>query len=290
MPGRIRTVAPCRRAKAGDQAPVALKTTGARASPALAGDAVDASARPRRARPRAPPRAPRSRSAPRRRGPRAESALSTQSRWASMPHSSKVTAPCSPGRSAGLEPVELVGGEPHRGLAALERLVDVVGGEEDLGGVGHRPLDQALPLPPRGEGEQEGDAEEQVRRQPLDVAGVAAGQLGDPGAGEHVARPAVDHPRAAARGAGGQVAALEQQHRQPAHGAVARRAQAVHPAPEDDDVVAHEPPDHRECTAPGRVRDGADGVRRPPTWAARRCSSRRGRAAASRRRRRGRRS
>ena len=34
-----------------------------------------------------------------------------------------------------------------------------------------------------------------------------------------------------------EVLLLEQEHRQPAHGAVARHARAVHAAPEDDDVV-----------------------------------------------------
>ena len=88
-----------------------------------------------------------------------------------------------PGAQARLEPVELVGGEADRGLAALERLVVVVGREEDLGGVVRRPARPGSGRSRREvKGSRKGMRKSRCGAMPLDVAGVAAGPLGDAGA------------------------------------------------------------------------------------------------------------
>ena len=74
----------------------------------------------------------------------ASTALSTQRRAPSTPHSSKVTPPDERAREPGLEARELARVEAAVGLAALERLVVVVGAEVRVD-----ELDHDAPLRPR---------------------------------------------------------------------------------------------------------------------------------------------
>ena len=156
-----------------------------------------------------------------------------------MPHSSSVTAPCEPGAEARLELVELLGGEARRGLPALQRLEEIVRPDVDLGRVPGRSIAERRPLLPRRERQEERDPEQEVRRDPLDVPGVAAGERGDVPVGEHVADAAVDHPGRVAARPDPVVGLLEEQDPKSAHGTVASRAGPVHAAAEDDDVEVH---------------------------------------------------
>ena len=130
-----------------------------------------------------------------------------------------------------LELAELVGGEARVRLSVLERLVAVVRFEERVD-----ELEEDLLPRPRLDRHQERDAEEQVRRDALDVPRVAAALLGDVRVVGEVARAAVDHAARVAARAVREVVALEQGDLQPAHRAVAGDARAVHAAAEDDDV------------------------------------------------------
>jgi hypothetical protein len=133
------------------------------------------------------------------------------------------------------------------GLAALEGLVVVVGAEVRVD-----ELDGDASLQTRLDGHEERHAEEQVRCDVLDVAGVAARGLGDVGRLREVAHAAVDHAAAVAAGAEGEVVALEDDDAQAAQGEIARDAGAVHAATDDGDV---------EDVGGGRARgDGHDGV------------------------------
>ncbi len=135
-----------------------------------------------------------------------------------------------------LELVELAGREAGGRLAPLQRLEAVIGAEVGLVGVPGRPLPERRPLLPGGEGHQERDPEEQVRRDLLDVAGVPARQGRDLPVGDHVPDAAVDHPGAVAAGADAEVGLLQQEHGEATQREVARGPDAVDPAPEDDYV------------------------------------------------------
>ena len=119
-------------------------------------------------------------------------------------------------------------------LAVLEWLVAVVGLEEAI----HQ-LEEDLRASAAVDGDEEGNAEEQVRRDALDVTGVAARALGDLGIVGEVAEATVDHPAGVAAGAEGQIVALEQSDREAAHRRVARDADAVHAAADHHHVHVH---------------------------------------------------
>jgi len=137
-----------------------------------------------------------------------------------------------------LQRVELLGGEPGGGPAALQGLEQVVGPDVDLGRVPGGPLRQGGALGPRREGHQEGDAEDEVRGDPADGPRVPAGELGHAPVGHHVADAAVDHPGAGSGGTAREVVLLEQEYGEAAHGAVRAPRRPRSPLPEDDDVVA----------------------------------------------------
>jgi len=77
-----------------------------------------------------------------------------------------------------------------------------------------------------------------MRRDPLDVAAVQAGEARHLRIVDQVADAAVDHAAVRARGPGGEVLLLDQHGAQAAHGGVAGDAGAVHPAADDEQVVA----------------------------------------------------
>ena len=110
-------------------------------------------------------------------------------------------------------------------LAVLERLVAVVGLEEAV----HQ-LEEHLGVTAILDRDEEGNAEEQVRRDGLDVTGVAARALGDLRIVGEVAEAAVDHPAGVSAGAEGEIVALEEGDREAAHRGVARDTDAVHAA------------------------------------------------------------
>ncbi len=166
-------------------------------------------------------------------------------------------APGEVPRDARLQRAQLVDGEARVGLAALEGLVLIVGREERV----HERVHEA-PLARVLHGHEERDAEEQVRGDGLDVAGVAAGGLGDVRVVREVAGAAVDHPAGVAAGAEGEVVALEEDDLEAALGGVPGDAQAVDPAADDHHVHVDVGParglgPHRERGAvggSGRVR------------------------------------
>ena len=102
------------------------------------------------------------------------------------------------------------------------------------------------PLPPPvGQREQERQRLDQMRRQRRQRQLALVQRLAHQPELEllEVAQPAVEHLRRAARGAGGEVARLDERHLQPAGRGVERGAGADHAAADDDDVelLAAEP-------------------------------------------------
>jgi len=138
------------------------------------------------------------------------------------------------GLDARLEAADLLGREAGVGLAALVGLVAVVRLEEGVD-EGQHDLGPAASL----DREDERDAEQEVGRDGLDVAGVAARLLGDLGVVREVADAPVDHAAGVAAGAEGEVVPLEEGDLEASHGGVAGDAGAVHAAADNHHVHVH---------------------------------------------------
>ncbi len=136
-------------------------------------------------------------------------ALRVHRRAPSMPHSSNVMPPTSDADQTRLEARHVARVQPAVRLAALERLVVVVRAEIRVD-----ELDGDAPLQARLDGHEERHAKQQVRRDVLDVPGVAAALLGDVRRLRQVAHAPVDHAAAVAAGAEGQIVALEDARRE----------------------------------------------------------------------------
>ncbi len=128
-----------------------------------------------------------------------------------------------PRRQRGLEPPRLLGREPRVRPPVLEGLVAVVHLEPDLDQLG---TDRILGK----DRHQERDAEHQVRRDALDHPRVDARVERHLGVLLQVAKPAVEHARRGPRGAGAELALLDQRAAHPAQRQVAGDAGAVDPA------------------------------------------------------------
>ena len=127
----------------------------------------------------------------------------------------------------GLEFAQLVTVQPDVRLTVFERLIAIVDAEERVVG---RELDAGGEATAENR-HQERDAEQQVRRDVLDVPRVEARAVGDVGVVRQVARAAVDHPARVAAGAEGDVVALEQGRRQAAQSASRRTPVPFTPPP-----------------------------------------------------------
>ena len=132
-----------------------------------------------------------------------------------------------------LEAREVARVEAAVGLAALEGLVVVVGAEVRVDELEHDRAPCALVA----ERHQERNAKEQVRRDALDVSGVAARGLGDVRATSRgSATPPWIIPLELPLAPNAEIVALEERDAQPAEREVARDAGAVDAAADDGDV------------------------------------------------------
>ena len=108
--------------------------------------------------------------------------------------------------------IDLVTAQPHVVLTRLERLIGVVQIEESID---CRERDFRLQRVATEDRHQERDAEQQMRRDALDVPRIQARALGDCRVVGQVARAAMDHAAGVATGTEGNVVAFEERDLEP---------------------------------------------------------------------------